>query len=189
MSATYLIDGYNLLHAMGALGGPVGPGGLAKARLRLLGLLHGTLTDQASSATVVFDASGAACGAAGEVNFHGVHVVFAIGKKDADDVIEQFIRAASAPKSLHVVSDDHRIQQAAKRRQCVVMGCEEFLLWLDQYRRQQQAQAALAPEKQDKLSEEELQRWLAEFVDLEKDPSLRQAFEKYDFEDHEAGDA
>jgi predicted RNA-binding protein with PIN domain len=182
MSATYLIDGYNLLYTMGVLGGPVGPGGLEKARLRLLGLLHGAFAKEASLVTVVFDASGAAAGASGEVNFHGVHVVFSLGKKEADDVIEQFIGEASSPKSMHVVSDDHRIQQAAKRRQCVVMGCEEFLLWLDQYRQQQRTQTALLPEKQEKLSEEEMQRWLAEFGDLEKDPSLREAFEKYDFE-------
>jgi predicted RNA-binding protein with PIN domain len=185
MSATYLIDGYNLLYAMGVLGGPVGPGGLAKARLRLLGLLHGTFAKEASSVTVVFDASGATPGASAEMTFQGVHVVFALGKKEADDVIEQFIGEASAPKSLHVVSDDHRIQQAAKRRHCVVMGCEKFLLWLDQCRQQLRTQTAQSPEKQEKLSEEELKRWLAEFGDLEKDPSLRRAFEKYDFEEDE----
>ena len=37
MATLYLIDGYNLLHAMGVLQGRVGPLGLEKARLRLLG--------------------------------------------------------------------------------------------------------------------------------------------------------
>ena len=38
----YLIDGYNLLYAMGVIHGRLGPAGLEKARLRLLGgiLVH-----------------------------------------------------------------------------------------------------------------------------------------------------
>jgi uncharacterized protein len=183
MSATYIIDGYNLLHAMGVLSGRVGPGGLAKARLRLLGLVHGTFADKAPSVTVVFDASGALPGASEEATYQGVHVRYALGKKEADDVIEQLVQEASAPKSLHVVSDDHRVQQAARRRHCVVLGCEAFLVWVDHYRRQQQTRTAEVPEKQEKVSPQETQRWLAEFSAMEHDPSLRQAFEKYDFEE------
>jgi len=37
----YLIDGFNLLHGIGVLRARVGPQGLEKARLRLLGLLYG----------------------------------------------------------------------------------------------------------------------------------------------------
>ena len=53
----YLIDGYNLLHAMGVLRGRVGPTGLEKARRRLLGLLHGSYGDESCRVTVVFDAA------------------------------------------------------------------------------------------------------------------------------------
>ena len=49
----YLIDGYNLLHAMGVLRGKVGPQGLEKARLRLLGLLRGVYGKDAGAVTVV----------------------------------------------------------------------------------------------------------------------------------------
>jgi predicted RNA-binding protein with PIN domain len=184
MATTYLIDGYNLLHAMGVLSGPVGPGGLEKARLRLLGLLHGTFAERAPSVTVVFDASKALPGAPPEMFYRGLHVLFAVGKKEADDVIEHLVREASAPKSVHVVSDDHRIQQAARRRRAVVLTCEEFLQWVDR-QRQHQSPATPAPEKKEKLSPEEMQRWLEEFGDVESDPSLRQAFEKFDFEDYE----
>ena len=52
--AIYLIDGYNLLHAMGILHGRTGPTGLEKARLGLLGLLKGAYGDEASAVTVVF---------------------------------------------------------------------------------------------------------------------------------------
>jgi uncharacterized protein len=180
MSATYVIDGYNLLHAMGVLSGPVGPGGLEKARLRLLGLLHGTFAGQEGEVTVVFDAGGALPGACSEASFHELRVLFALNQKEADDVIEDLVRRASAPKSLHVVSDDHRVQQAARRRHCVVLGCEEFLRWMERNRR---PKMKAEPEKKGTLSAQEMQRWLAEFADVEHDPALRQAFEKYDFED------
>src|SRR5437660_1185762 len=52
----YLIDGYNLLHAMGLLGGTVGPHGLEKARAGLLGLVSGTHAEAVAEVTVVFDA-------------------------------------------------------------------------------------------------------------------------------------
>jgi predicted RNA-binding protein with PIN domain len=178
MSATYLIDGYNLLHAMGVLGaGRAGPHGLEKARLRLLGLLHGTFAEDAAAVTVVFDAAGAPPGATAEHEYRGMSVVFALGKQEADDVIEKLIRKSSAPKTLHVVSDDHRIQRAARRRQCVVLGCEAFLQWLDRRRREQRAAATEIPEKREGCSEEEAARWAAEFADVEKDPKLRRAFE------------
>ena len=51
----FVIDGYNLLHAMGLLGGPVGPHRLAKARAGLLGLVAAVHADS-DPATIVFDA-------------------------------------------------------------------------------------------------------------------------------------
>ncbi|MCS6851745.1 MAG: NYN domain-containing protein, partial [Gemmataceae bacterium] len=53
----YLIDGYNLIHAMGLIRGRAGPWGLEKARRNLLGVLWGALGDEASEVTVVFDAA------------------------------------------------------------------------------------------------------------------------------------
>ena len=102
----------------GVLCGSVGPRGLEKARLRLLGLLHGTFAEESSTVTVVFDAAAAPPGVAPETDHKGIHVIFAVGKQEADDVIERLIRRSSAPKSLHVISDDHRVQQAARRRHC-----------------------------------------------------------------------
>jgi uncharacterized protein len=176
MSATYVIDGYNLLHAMGILGSRVGPGGLEKARSRLLGLLAGTFEAKSAAITVVFDAARALPGGTPEIEVRGLHVVFAVGEQEADDVIERLIRQASAPKSLHVVSDDRRVQRAARRRHGVALGCEQFLQRLDKMRRRQ----APAPpsDKQEGLSEEETRSWLQEFGDVERDPALKRAFEK-----------
>src|SRR5690349_19449608 len=67
----YLIDGYNLLHAMGLLHGKAGPHGLEKARLALLGHLCGCHRENVSAVTVVFDASGAPPGAVPEDEYQG----------------------------------------------------------------------------------------------------------------------
>jgi uncharacterized protein len=179
MGTTYLIDGYNLLYAMGVLGGRVGPHGLEKARARLLGLLHGAFGEEAAAVTVVFDAAQAPPGLAAEQDYRGVHVVFAKGKQEADDVIEKMIRQASVPKSLQIVSDDHRIQQAARRRKCQVLGCEQFLNWLDGHRQAKKTPAVEQPEKKEGLSQREINRWLAEFGDLDNDPYFRDVFGPY----------
>ena len=181
MSATYLIDGYNLLHAMGILGGRVGPRGLEKARGRLLGMLHAIFGAESSAVTIVFDASGALPGADSEQLYRGLRVLFAVGRQEADDVIERLIRQAAVPKTLHVVSDDHRVQRAARRRHCVPLGCDTFLTQLDRLRRARQQQQEV-PEKNESLTEADTRHWLQEFGDLEKDPTLRRAFEGFDFE-------
>jgi uncharacterized protein len=181
MSATYVIDGYNLLHAMGVLGGRAGPHGLEKARGQLVGLLRGGFGEQAGAVTVVFDAAKAPPGMHAELDDRGVHVLFATHHQQADDLIEELVKESSAPKTLEVVSDDHRIQQSAKRRGCKVRGCEEFLAWLHRHRREK-GKPAERPEKKNKLSKEDVDSWLAEFADVERDPRLKKAFETFEFE-------
>src|SRR5437870_1736225 len=100
MSAAYLIDGYNLIHAMGLLPPRVGPGGLEKSRRALLGLLKGSFGDQAGAVTVVFDASRAPAGTDVSQTYHGIHVYYAQGQQEADDMIEELLRHAGAPRSL-----------------------------------------------------------------------------------------
>src|SRR2546423_542027 len=102
----YLIDGYNLLHAMGVMRPRMGPSGLERARGSLLGLLAGVYGDEANLVTVVFDAAAAPRGAEREQHHRGIIVRFAIDEAEADDLIEQLIRKASTPKQLTVVSDD-----------------------------------------------------------------------------------
>jgi len=182
MSAVYVIDGYNLLFAMGVLHGRAGPHGLEKARLRLLGLLHGVYGDEADAVTVVFDAAHAPPGVAGEQEYQGLHIRFAVAEQEADDVIELLIGQAAAPKNLTVVSDDHRIQQAARRRQCTVQGCQDYLDWLDQRRRQGRAQRLPSPEKPPGPSPADRQHWLAEFADLNIDPNMKDVFDPFGFE-------
>ncbi len=184
MSAGYLIDGYNLVYAMGLLEGKVAPPGrLEQARLRLLSLLHHTFGGDGPHVTVVFDAAGALRWADGNQHFHAIEVQFAVRQDEADDLIEELIRKSSTPKQLTVVSDDHRVQRAASRRQCVAQGCGEFLEELERLQRRRRQRPPEAPEKRDGLSDAETQRWLKEFGDIETDPQFRKLFEKYDFEE------
>jgi predicted RNA-binding protein with PIN domain len=114
---TLFIDGYNLLHASGILGRGVGPGGLERSRTALLNFLVESLDARTlQRTTVVFDAREAPPGLPRRVNHRGLAVRFADPGCDADEVIEELIRADSAPRRLTVVSSDHRLHRAAKKR-------------------------------------------------------------------------
>src|SRR5438105_2638532 len=127
MNAGYLIDGYNLLFALGLLVNKAAPPGqLEQARMRLLALLHHGFGANGPPVTVVFDAA-APRRADPEQRYHAIAVYFAVDQDEADDLIEELIRKSATPKQLTVVSDDHRVQRAGQRRACVVQGCGEFL--------------------------------------------------------------
>ncbi len=169
----YLIDGYNLLHAMGLLAGRVGPHGLEKARLALFGRLRGDHGADVAGVTVVFDASRAPPDAVPEEHYQGIHIRYALDG-EADDVIESLIQHESTPRKLTVVSDDHRIQQAARRRRCSVLGCLDYLDRMERGRKRKTA----APESASKpqgVSGEERQHWLRAFANLADDLKLREA--------------
>jgi hypothetical protein len=164
----YVIDGYNLLYALGLVHARMGPHGLEKARLALLGRLAAS---GEAAVTVVFDAGHAPPGAPAEQDHQGVRVLFAL-RREADDLIEELIGQDSAPRGLTVVSDDHRVQQAARRRHCPVLGCLDFI---EQLGRPTPAAAPPeeAPAKPSGVSREEAQHWLREFEELARDPKVR----------------
>src|SRR5262249_27052374 len=159
-----LIDGYNLLHALGLIANQAGPSGLERARDRLLALLHAALGERSGEATVVFDSRKPAPRHPAEQELHGIHVHFSRHPDNADDLIEHLIRSDSAPKQLIVVSDDHRIQRAGRKRSCRVIGCIDFIDELHQTRTPKPA--ATDVEKAEGLSEAERKAWLKEFADL-----------------------
>src|SRR4249920_21572 len=169
----YLIDGYNLLHAMGVLHGQTGPKVLEKARLRLLSMLRGRFEQRTGNVTVVFDAAHAPPGAIEAQDYHGIHVRFAVNEDQADDLIEQIIRQESAPSRLAVVSDDRRLQQAGRRRRCQVQGCGEFLDHILKPKQTTEPPAKPAAPSEDR------EHWLKEFADLENDPDFKELFEPF----------
>src|SRR5207248_772703 len=131
--------------------------------------------------TVVFDALRAPPTAADALEYQGIQVFFT-RDEEADDLIERLIRRASAPRLLTVVSDDHRVRDAARRRKCAVVECADFWDFLAQRPRPRAAAPGGEP-KRDGVSHGEAQEWLREFAGLADDPDFKELFDPYDFGD------
>ena len=113
----FLIDGYNLLNVAGVPVPARGKASLEKARLALLNFLAESLDpEEVPRTVVVFDAHDPPWGVPRETTHKGLVVRFAAREADADSLIEELIIADHSPRRLTVVSSDHRIQRAAKRR-------------------------------------------------------------------------
>ncbi|QNN23763.1 hypothetical protein HED60_16295 [Planctomycetales bacterium ZRK34] len=56
-----------------------------------------------------------------------VEIIHSGAATDADTIIEQLIETETGPRDLTVVSNDHRIQRAARRRRATAMASEAFL--------------------------------------------------------------
>jgi predicted RNA-binding protein with PIN domain len=111
------IDGYNLMYAAGIVGGGRGRGGLERSRAALCRFVAESLTEaERAGAVVVFDAAGAPPGLPDTLLYAGVKIRFAKGYADADELLEELIAADTAPRRSTVVSSDHRVQRAARRR-------------------------------------------------------------------------
>lgn len=160
-----LIDGYNLLYATGMLGKRPGPGGLEKARLALLNQLAASLEPaEISRTTVVFDAKHAPRGVPQAMTHKGIHVRFAAAHAEADELIEELIRTDSAPKRLTVVSADHRVQTAARRRRATAIASEEWWDKLLQARRERRTPLPQAGETgENSLSTTAADGWMEQF--------------------------
>lgn len=125
---TLLIDGYNMLNATG-ISGPIrsGVGSLERSRLALLNFLADALTpEEALRTTVVFDAQRPPPGLPRVLNHRGLTVRFASQYPDADSLLEELIRAEHVPRRLTVVSSDHRLQRAARRRRARAVDSEAW---------------------------------------------------------------
>jgi predicted RNA-binding protein with PIN domain len=164
----YLIDGYNLMHAVWpAEARQLRPRAWPRFRQRLLDRLRKS-EPEATSITVVFDSAASRADAPAGEEFHGIHVRFAAGYPSADDLIEELIRTDSAPSQLTVVSDDRRLRDAARRRGCAVCGCLDYFESLGR----PPAPAGDVPEtngKPEEVEPDETERWLREFGDTPTD--------------------
>jgi len=158
-----IIDGYNLLSAVGITGRGLGPGGLERSRLALLNFLAESLqSDQLARTTVVFDARDAPPGLPRVVAHRGITIRFAAGCEDADSLIEELILADSAPRHLTVVSSDHRLQRAARRRRAKPVDSD---LWYAEIVRQRRQRSTPAPPARPAvpLLEEDVAYWVRQF--------------------------
>jgi len=167
-----IIDGYNLIHAAGIVGRGVGPGSLERSRLALLNFVVESLEPAAlATTTVVFDAQNAPPGLPRELSHRGIRVRFAAGYTSADELIEELIEENTAPRRLTVVSSDHRLHRAARRRKAHAIDSDR---WYEQTIAQRNA-ARRAPAKVRKpptpLATSEVEFWLAKFTDAPRTES------------------
>ena len=157
-----LIDGYNLLNATGVEGTGRGTE-LERARRGLLLYLSDTLTsEECATTTIVFDSQGAPPGLPNQESFRGITVLFAKGYSEADELLEELIAADHVPRQLLVVSSDHRLHRAARRRRAVAIDSEVWISQLDgrdnrTTRRAKDISSDMTP----------CDAWLAEFSDVD----------------------
>ena len=159
-----LIDGYNLLNVSGVPVPAAGKASLEKARLAMLNFLAESLDpEEVPRTVVVFDAHDPPWGVPRETRHKGLMVRFAAREADADSLIEELILADHSPRQLTVVSSDHRIQRAAKRRRARAVDSD---VWYAEVlrARQQRHTTAEGPERPAvPLLEEDVSYWLKEF--------------------------
>jgi predicted RNA-binding protein with PIN domain len=173
-----LIDGYNLLHVTAI----VGHGGLRGSREGLLRFLASAIDPrERPQTTIVFDAAEAPPNLPRTVVFEEMTIHFSSEYDNADELIEGLIEAHNVPKSLLVVSSDHRLQRAARRRKAPFVDSD---VWFAEALRRRAAMKAPAPiiaKPAGPLSGDEIAFWLAEFGDigeLEAPPPPRRATPK-----------
>lgn len=136
-----LIDGYNLLHVSGVFGRGAALTELHRSREALLAFLAAALTTaECSTTTIVFDAAGAPPGLPQSYKYGGMQVEFARDPGNADELLERLIIAHDSPRKLVVVSADHRVQRAAKRRRAKAIDSDRWWAELCSKRRQRGAE-------------------------------------------------
>ncbi|WP_165232694.1 NYN domain-containing protein [Aquisphaera insulae] len=182
----WLIDGYNLMHASGAVGNKeVTRTAFQQRRRRFLNDLSEAMGPaRARDTTVVFDANSPPADFGLESTYKGLHVLFALGDESADARIEQILNAHPVPKSLTVVSSDRAVRRAATRRKAVAIKAEDFLDQLDRMRAENRrdartdtagggvSQARNGATRDATPSPEEAAFWLAEFAGIEEQTGL-----------------
>jgi hypothetical protein len=157
----FLIDGHNLLHALGKLSPGMSRRAFDEARVWLVNKARAA---HGGDAIVVLDGHPAQI-----PRPDGPGVVYS-RRETADDVIEDLIRADSDPRRLSVVSDDQRLRAAAKHRGGVSLRCldyaERHLLAPPPPARRPEAPAPEKPEAG------RMEEWADAFGGLDDDPRL-----------------
>jgi uncharacterized protein len=167
-----LIDGYNLLHVTGIVGRA--GSGLHGSREALLRFLAMAITPkELRDTTIVFDAAEAPPGLPRTVMHEGMTVRYASDYDSADALLEELIAAHHVPRSVTVVSSDHRVQRAAQRRRAPFVDSDVWFAELARKRNAARAANSPSPPRDVALSQNDVEYWLAEFGDVPEEPPAR----------------
>ncbi|UCC97210.1 MAG: NYN domain-containing protein [Phycisphaerales bacterium] len=152
-----IIDGHNLLHAIAKI--EESPRALGELALcRILGTY---LKLSGEKAEIIFDGTGPPDKSGFDATSN-LEVLFAGLGTDADSVIEDKIKASTAPKGLTIVSSDRRLKQAARTRRATAVKSDVFWTQLQkQLSRKRKPQEPAA--KRQGLSQSETEQWLDVF--------------------------
>lgn len=153
----FIVDGHNLLWAIHG----IGDDWRSFAEIQLCHVLAGYFRTIADKGEIVFDGTGPPEKNRFE-NITGIEVFFSGLTEDADKVIEDKIKANTAPKNLTVVSSDRRLRAAARARRATSIKSETF--WQNLSSRLGRKNKPAEPaEKRGGLTESETEQWLRFF--------------------------
>lgn len=153
-----LIDGYNLMYAANITGAPGQGTSLFRSRLALLRQLANRLTrGERAATTIVFDARQAPPGLPKQGRFESIEVLFADRRQQADDLMIELIDSSSHARDLTVVSSDHRIQRAARRKGATAVDSDQ---WWKRLRPASRSDSSDTAEPLPALDEHDLRTWL-----------------------------
>ena len=127
---TFLIDGYNLMHAVGLARRGLRAREFQQARVRFLDWLADAVGDRPDVLRVVFDAQNGPF-PSNEYGYRGVQVRVRFAfRQTADEQIEELVHADPLPRRLTVVTNDAQVRDAGRRARCATLTCQEFVDWL-----------------------------------------------------------
>ncbi|MEZ6143053.1 MAG: NYN domain-containing protein [Zavarzinella sp.] len=122
----FLIDGYNLLHAIGTrIDEKAGQSGLHRAREEMLSWIADHLSGKQWEIRIVFDAQNS-YGGARETTRFGMRVIVVHGSC-ADSYIEEELSHLRTPEKWTVVSNDRRVRDAAHIHGARQVRCQGFV--------------------------------------------------------------
>jgi predicted RNA-binding protein with PIN domain len=177
MTRTFLIDGYNLIHALGMIQKQLDAGGLEASRRRLLDFLAAAFKHLAPQVTIVFDAKHAPRGLPREQEHLELRVQFAPAAQSADDWIETLIAQEPSPAGLVVVSNEQRLREAARGRGARAWSDQDLLDFFEQANVNVIAKEPPTEERGAEMTDAEKEHWRREFGPLEDDPRLKEFFD------------
>ncbi len=162
----YLFDGYNLYHAMRKVSEE-----FASLTPKMMSaVLSEDLKGMKEKGIIVFDGRALRGDLESYKQMGPVTILYSGVKSDADTRIEELIKDNTAPKRLVVVSSDHRIKRAGRRRRAKILTSLEYIDALF-YRLSRPAPVREPKEKRLGVEQGQLDQWLDLFGIEKEDPS------------------